>query len=398
MKIDLCYVIVKDNIQSGLLSKILAELNIPIKYVNINENNITINLLVNSKIIHPSNPNINNNDLNNLVTNKVNNNSKISKKDINEYLAHIKILENIHNLNDTSINNILIINSDIKFINPDTFTNEFSKVIEHMPKVYGTIGLCDDINFNGPKAKCNEFLYYTNDSYNTKDAFIISKHWVKEILTKAYPMATTINTLYQNISRIKKRGYLLKYPLIRKRVSYDNIKIPIIPSISCKNIDTPFSNVIIIASKEEKAISNANIAKLHTIFYNLTKNEPIIVETEIQAWMYMVIQKCRMLVIHHNTQIHDQTAFMTLLKHASTSVPISCCYMGFTTHRVKNPLTVNKYLEYIHPDMPKIKNYIINSFGAKLCLKINEENMLSKMNTILCKERIGFACIGDGFE
>jgi hypothetical protein len=70
-------------------------------------------------------------------------------------------------------------------------------------------------------------------------------------------------------------------------------------------------------------------------------------------------------------------------------------FLGWTEKQLKEPFVFSNILEYVHPKMPRFECYYVTPDGAKLLLNIFNTGKENYINTILSRERVGFAHVVD---
>ena len=399
MKIDTCFIMVMENNEEKTNNILNCVKNIGIKnlYLNkVNKSDFNLNSLVNSSIVQTNNNNISNNNLNKLVKN-INTNNYMEESEIYEYYVQTQIWKSLLNENHSKGDNILIIDNRIKIKNKETFAEDFKEMLEYIPELFGSVGLCSCNNFRGHLGKCNEFLKYTNKTYNSSYGYIISRHWIPNLLNLAFPMKVSLNTLIQDIGMLKKKGYILKYPLLEVNEIIEE-HIPQTISLPVQSYNNPFSKVYIVANKKERLNNIKHLSYLYRIFYRLTKKNIIIVDSYYDAATQAKLDDNRSLVINSTSNIDNIPDLIKTIKYCSIDIPKCCFFIGLLKKSINNPFNCTKHLQFIHPSMPKIENFFITKEGANLYCNIHDNGIIKNINIILSRERVGFAHITNSFD
>lgn len=376
--IDTCFVVSSDKEECKTFKNDIKNiLHIDnIANVNIKESDLTIGTLLSLKLIDEKNNNISNNDLNKLITSKAENRF-LSVSEIKEYIEHVNFWRII--LKD-NIEKALVIDNRVKLKNKLETFQKLKKGIEHLPDFYGVLGICEK---ESPfyEFKCNDYINYSNINHKLGYGYIITKSFAQELLKIAFPLRSTIHRLLVEISLLNKKGYQMKYPILELNKKKDNGNMLL--SLPVNNFNLLDPTVYIFDEGDESYILN-NI--------NMKKEWKNVedVDSEYMGLTKIVNTKQPGLVINSKNDISKK-----ILDNIGDIFPVNMHFLGWTEKQLKEPFVFSNILEYVHPKMPRFECYYVTPDGAKLLLNIFNTGKENYINTILSRERVGFAHVVD---
>lgn len=378
--IDTCFVISSNENEKNCEKKV-NEIKKYLKFdkvanLNIKTNDISIDTLLSLNIIDKTNSNIPKNDLNQLIVSKSENRA-LNLADIKEYIEHVQIWQYIAKGNEDIV---LVLDNCTKIKNHLNCLTELNKSIEHLPDFYGLLGLCK-VNTNSFNVKCNDYVNYIDIGSKIGHGYIITKEFACKLINYALPMKTTIHRLLSEIAIINKKGYQMKYPILEldTRKDYGNMLL----SIPINNVNISDSNVYIFDEGEETYVFNINSVKKNWESVQHVSSEEI-------ALTKIIISGKPGIVINSKYSISKK-----IFDNLTNEFPINMHFLGWTEKHIEEPFIFSNTLQYVHPLMPQFVCYYVTSFGANLLVQLFNSDKVNQINTILSRERIGFAHVVD---
>lgn len=391
-----CFIIVPDiNTKNSEISILIESIKTKFNVTKVSvvvekTSDITIKELIDNNFVPSNNPDIIKNNLNMLIK-SVTNNNYISFKEIKQYVEHNKLWKFITKNN---LDNVLIIDTTTNIhheLNSNVELNTVFNKLQESNELYGYVGLCEETVNNTFNYKCNDIFFYTNPACkNTSSAYIIKKKMCDIFLKYTCPMKTDINTFIGDISRVYKKGYSLKVPLFTMSNKYINIIENRIPSQPTKDITIHTVCIIVDETKDETFVKNIKLLKQN---WNNYSEQFKIVSSEAEAITFtsnLDINKNKnknpsVLIIDSSVVPKKED-----IENMTKNVPETAHFIGLNTKIIKNPFEFSNHLQYVHPDMPNFKVYLLTSNGAQMINKTNLMNTTNK-NLLLCRSGFSFA-------